>query len=187
MKALLLLPLFALACTDDTTDLPRDVGALDSGSRDVEPADADPVDADPVDADPTDAGPSDADPIDADPTDADPTDADPRDADPTDADPMDADPPDVDSRDAGDASVECGTLGAACTGSPDCEAPYACQQGTCAPGGRPECGGFVGAVCPPTFPSCLYHTGADFGACFTAAEASCICATPSGQAAFGCP
>jgi hypothetical protein len=203
MRALLLLFLFA--CSEDTGGLDgsiRDLGPYDAGTgEDAEPMDADPLDAkeddvslrdaDPIDADPNDADPIDADPIDADAIDADPMDADPRDADAMDADPLDAVPPDADPPDAlppdPDGGIGCNGYGDVCSTDAECRAGLVCNQGVCQPSSVPECGGFVGMPCPNNLPSCLYHSGADFGACFTNAERACICSNPLALFIYACP
>src|SRR5262245_29903429 len=76
----------------------------------------------------------------------------------------------------------CSELGMACTAT--CGAGFQCLQGACAPEGRPLCGGFAGAECPMTFPSCLPCSGCDYGVCLIEAEHACICATSSGKTAF---
>ena len=179
MRALLIAML--VACSDNSSGLSdamlRDVAPLDGGSDPLD-AKTDPPDADRNDVDLLDADPRDADPVDADPIDADPIDADPIDADPLDAEPMDAMP---------DAGFMCGTLGIGCTIMQDCDPGQACSQSVCIPEMRPDCGGFVGTLCPPSFPECIFYAGADFGTCFTAPEMMCVCATPEGRAAFACP
>jgi hypothetical protein len=70
----------------------------------------------------------------------------------------------------------------ACSGT--CGAGFQCLQGACTPEGRALCGGFAGAECPAQFGVCLMCTGCDYGVCFTEMEKTCVCATPSGKAAF---
>jgi hypothetical protein len=160
-----------------------DVDTPDEGARDADPMDVDPMDVDPMDVDPMDVDPMDVDPMDAEPMDGDPSDADPGDARPgTDATP----PADGGAVDAGpDAGDGCGPLGRMCTTQAEC-APYDCVMGFCGPMGRATCGGFVGMMCPPAFPECLYFTGADFGICWTQAERDCICMSPQGSMTFVC-
>jgi hypothetical protein len=52
----------------------------------------------------------------------------------------------------------------------------------CVPDG--VCGGFAGWDCEDEAESCYYHAGTDVGACLTADEQACVCATAAGRAAF---
>lgn len=80
-------------------------------------------------------------------------------------------------------------LGAPCETTDECASGLECQIGRCAPQDRDVCGGFAGWTCPRTagspYTECLYYDGADFGPCFTPAEAACLCARP--DPGFACP
>ena len=86
-----------------------------------------------------------------------------------------------DELDAGETADDGGstsgcTIGSACSGS--CPDGYECQGGRCLPpSARPGCGGFAAATCDTAeYPSCLYYSGTDYGACLTPEEAACACA-----------
>lgn len=157
---------FLLACGDDDAS---DAGNPDTGAADVRVVDTGAQDAlatpdalsDPPDAVSVDAGPNE----DVGPSEDAGSDTGPD---------MDAGGPDA-GTDAGPAGPCDGLdIGGACP----CAEPYQCVEGRCVVGGgRPTCGGFVGALCDTAeFPACTYFPGADFGPCLSAAERTCVCA-----------
>lgn len=79
--------------------------------------------------------------------------------------------------DAGPPPAGCGMageLGSRCMADDDCGLGLHCEVNRCLPDGRPICGGFVGAECPPEF-TCVYCTGCDYGPCLLPDEVTCIC------------
>jgi hypothetical protein len=95
----------------------------------------------------------------------------------------------MDAREEGGA--ECGSLGRACINAAEDCAPDQRCDGTgagpvCIPD-RAGCGGFLPDECPTEAPVCIYCAGCDFGACFTAPEAACLCGTAERADAFDCP
>jgi hypothetical protein len=86
----------------------------------------------------------------------------------------------------GSAPDMCGVMGQPCTDATvDCGLGYRCEAGVCILN-RPTCDGFLEEECPQEAPVCLHCAGCSYGACFTDHEATCVCGTAEGAAAFEC-